>query len=351
MTLENTMYDPTILNDFLVVGLGSIGKRHLGNLLALGAGRVLAMDPDPARRDEVLRVFGADKVTALATLDEALARAPRAAVIATPTSRHIEPALSAARQGCHLLIEKPLSHSMDGVDLLQREASARGLVTLVGCNMRFHPGPAKVKELLDANAVGALVSVRLEAGQYLPDWHPQEDYRQMYSALKALGGGVVLDGIHEIDLARWLGGEVTTCLALTSTTSHLEIETEENAAMLFRFSCGAVGEVHLDYVQRVYSRTCHIIGDQGTIRWEYGQGVRLFSAATKQWEHWPEPEGWVPNHMYMEEMRHFLRCLAGTDKPTLDITEGARVLALAMAAKEFAEGHSAPLQTKPTGCS
>jgi predicted dehydrogenase len=132
-------------------------------------------------------------------------------------------------------------------------------------------------------------------------------------------------------------GEVERVACFTGKLSHLEIETEDTAAILLYFRCSAIGEVHLDYVQRAYSRTCHIIGDGGTILWDYTAGdVRWYSASKKEWQVFHNPPGWEPNQMYKDEMQHFLRCLAGNEEPALDVFEAARVLDVALAAKDSA---------------
>lgn len=320
---------------FLVIGCGSIGKRHIDNLIALNAGEILAFDVRDDRRREVRVRFGVEVVD---SLNDAWERRPHAALITAPTSTHVSLALQAAEQGCHLFIEKPLSDRMDGVDQLLKAVREQKLVTLVGCNMRFHPGLKKVKQLLEKGKVGHVVGARVEVGQYLPDWHPWENYRQGYSARRDLGGGVILDAIHEIDYIRWMLGEVEAVACFAGKLSHLEIETEDTAGILLRFSDGAIGEVHLDYVQRAYSRTCHIIGDEGTIRWDCSTGeVRWYSAATHEWQVFTNSPDWEPNQMYLDEMRHFLRCLAGCDKPALDVFEAARVLEVTLAAKLSAQ--------------
>ena len=79
--------------------------------------------------------------------------------------------------------------------------------------MRFHRGPIKVKQLLNDEVIGRPVSAHLWVSSYLPSWHPTEDYREMYSAKKELGGGVVMDSIHEIDLTHWLFGKPDVCAA------------------------------------------------------------------------------------------------------------------------------------------
>lgn len=330
------MHGKSIRGRFLIAGLGSIGRRHLANLLDLGVEGILGVDPDEARRRETAERFAGCSVEVFSHLGAALERGPRAAVIATPTSLHLASAVAAARKGCHLFIEKPLSHSLDGIEVLLALVEAKGLVTLVGCNMRFHPGLAKIKKLLERHAVGRIVAIKLEFGQYLPDWHPTEDYRRGYSARQDLGGGAILDCIHEIDLARWLGGEVTAVVCFADRISGLEIETEDTAAILLRFAGGAVGEVHLDYVQRAYSRSCRILGDEGTVCWEFGKEVRLYSAGAKQWQEWSEPDGWTANQMYVEEMAHFLRCLDGGEQAALDVRQAAEVLKIALAAKTSA---------------
>ncbi len=331
---------------FLVIGCGSIGKRHLGNLKLLNAGEILACDPREDRRREASSRFD---VEATATLEDGWKRRPNVAVIATPTSTHVPVAQQAAERGCHLFIEKPVAERLDGLDELLDIVTRRGLVTLVGCNMRFHPGLMTVKRLLEEKAVGRVVSARVEVGHYLPDWHPWEDYRGTYSALTRLGGGVILDAIHELDYIRWMLGDVRTVACFSGKESGLDIETEDTAAILLRFAEGAIGEVHLDYVQREYSRTCQIIGDEGTIRWDYGAGeVRLYSGATRQRDVFRDPPGWEPNSMYVDEMRHFVRCLAGEEKPAQDVLEGRRVLEVALAAKESAAtGRVVELEGKP----
>ena len=314
------------------MGCGSIGKRHIGNLIALGVPEVIGFDPIQDRRQEVESQFG---IATVAELESAWQRRPTAALIATPTNLHIGPATEAAEHGCHLFIEKPLADSMSGVNELLRIVDERKLVTLVGCNMRFHPGLSRVKQLLDERAIGRVVAARVECGKYLPDWHPLEDYRRNYSARRDLGGGVILDIIHEIDYIRWLLGEVEQVVCMCGQLSHLEIETEDTAALLLRFTSGAIGEVHLDYVQREGSRTCHVIGDEGTIRWDMTSGeTRCCDAHASEWKTWSAPSNWSVNSMYVDEMRHFLACLEGNEQSQQDVCSGTAALRIALAAHE-----------------
>jgi predicted dehydrogenase len=315
----------------LVIGCGSIGKRHIGNLIALEAGEILAFDSREDRRCEVKSQFGIQVVN---SLDEAWKPNPNVAVITTPTSMHIPLAIEAAQHGCHLFIEKPLSDSVREIDRLLNVISERSLLTLIGCNMRFHPGLRNVKKLLNEGVIGRVCAARVEVGQYLPEWHPWEDYRQGYSARRDLGGGIILDAIHEIDYIQWMLGQVEAVACFAGKLSQLEIDTEDTASILLRFSCGAIGEVHMDYIQRFYTRKCDIIGDEGTICWDYSTGeTRQYSASKRGWQIFSNPSGWESNQMYIDEMHHFLRCLAGEETAVNSVHDALQTLTIALAAK------------------
>jgi len=319
----------------LVIGCGSIGKRHIRNLIALNAGDIIAHDVSQERLSDVAKEYN---VKAYHSIDDALAQKPDAAFICTPTSLHIDSALLAAKSNCHLFIEKPLSHSLKGVDELIKIVAQKSLVTLVGCNMRFHPGIAMMKELLDKKSVGRVICARIQAGQYLPDWHPWEDYRRGYSAKQDLGGGIILDGIHEIDYITWFLGEVSQVFCFSDKLSSLEIETEDTAEILLRFSSGTIAEVHLDYIQRSYSRSCQIIGEEGTIWWDFNERqVRLYTAESGKWQTFAQNPDYDTNEMYIEETKHFFQCIEGNTKPMQDIHSARRVLEIALAAKEAAK--------------
>jgi predicted dehydrogenase len=319
----------------LIIGCGSIGSRHARNLQRLGVAELLLFDPDGRRARTLAAQVGARAVTDIA---DGYSYRPGAVLVCTPTSGHLALARQAAEFGCHVFIEKPLGDSYAGVEDLCAVIRERSLVSLVACNMRFHPGLKQVKRMIVEGVVGRVVGLRAEFGQYLPDWHPEEDYRKSYSARRDLGGGVILDAIHEIDFARWLLGEVDTVACLAGKLSNLEIETEDTAAILFHFVRGALGEIHLDYVQRLYSLTCQIIGEEGTIRWDYSRGeVYCYLASGRESKLFSNPPEWQPNDMYVEEMRHFWACVEGAERSTQDVFEGAQALKLALAARESAE--------------
>jgi predicted dehydrogenase len=318
----------------LIIGSGSIGARHLRNLRSLGVDALAVVDPDPQRR-ELARREGAREL--FHDVAAGLDWRPHVVLITSPSHLHVEQALKAAERDCHLFIEKPLSHSSAGLRALAEAVDRRRLVTLVGCNMRFHPGPAKVKELLASGKIGRVLFARVHTGSYLPGWRPAHDYRNSYSAQARMGGGCILDCIHEIDLARWYLGEVREVFCVAERRSVLELDTEDVALLVCRHSDGALSEVHLDFIQRTYERGCQIAGAEGSIFWDFRDGtVRLYEAAGEIWSVFRQPEEFQVNQIYVDEMRHFLECVERRRPTTLPVAEAVRVMALALAAKRSA---------------
>lgn len=320
---------------FLVTGCGSIGRRHISNLLTIGNIEVIAHDITPDGRNKVMDLFG---IKTYENYKDALNSGTDAVIVATPTNEHIMPALEAAKAGCHLFIEKPVSHNTEGLAEILSTVQEKGLISLVGCNMRFHPGLKKVKELLDRGAAGKILSADIEAGSYMPEWRPGIDYKKVYSARSDMGGGVILDAIHEIDYARWMLGDVAALCCMADKLSSLEMDVEDVADILLRFSSGIIARLHLDYVQRPYSRNCKFVGEDGVITWDLNEGqVGLFSAQDKQWTWFKQPPNFELNQMYIDEMQHFVNCLKGIEKTTLDIFGGVEDLKIALAAKQSAK--------------
>ncbi len=320
---------------FLIAGFGSIGRRHFRNLQALGYNDLLiwrargrAAPPDESAAQGAL-VFR--------DLEAALAQRPDVVIVANPTSLHLPVSRAALRHGSHVLIEKPIADSLDGLSELLELAERQGLTLMVGYNLRFHPHIRLMKQLVADGAVGTVYSARVEAGQYLPDWHPWADYREGYSARADLGGGVVLDLSHELDYIIWLLGQPRTVTAMVEQVSPLEIDTEDLAEILIRFESGAVAGVHLDYLQRSGRRSCQLIGETGTILWDEAAGlVKLFSCRTGAWQEFPLPPGTDDNQTYLEELEHFVDCVRRGVRPLITGQEGRAVLKVALAAKSAA---------------
>ena len=311
----------------LVIGCGSIGLRHLENLRGLGIRSVLAFDPDPARTAAAVERFSAMPCR---TLAEGLERRPAAALICTPPARHLPPAREALAAGCHLFIEKPLASDLQGVDALLEEARRADRVICVGYNLRFEDGMLRVKRMVEEGEIGRVLSLRAEYGQYLPDWRPQRNYRETYTASAVEGGGIILDGSHELDYARWLCGEVAGVTCSAGRFSSLEMDVEDLAEITLRMERRLACQVHLDCVDRAYTRRCRLIGEEGTLEWDVKAGIRRFGARTRSWSE--EPGCPDLNRMFRAEMAHFLACVRGEESPRAGGADGKRVLQIALAA-------------------
>jgi predicted dehydrogenase len=244
----------------LVVGCGSIGRRHAANAARLA--EVAIYDISAQAAQDCAAASGA---RAFARLEEALAWGPAAVVVATPHRSHLAVARQAIAAGAHVLIEKPLSDTLEGVADFLAAVDAAGRRAYVVCNMRFHPGPAALKRHI--GTVGKPLFARAHVGNYLPAMRPDRDYRTLYAARRAEGGGVVLDAIHEIDTLGWLLGEVESVSCQSARLGALDIDVEDYALLALTHRGGARSSATLDYLRRRKSRGCEIVGAEGVLTW------------------------------------------------------------------------------------
>jgi predicted dehydrogenase len=329
----------------LLAGLGSVGQRHARNLRTIlgddvdllayrvrGGGRVLGDLASTATPESALGVrrFG--------DLEAALRERPDAVFVTNPTALHLGVAQAAAEAGCHLFVEKPLAASWTGVEQLLATVERQRLVTMVGNQLRFHPGLRALRELLRADAIGRLLSVQIEFGEYLPAWHPWEDYRESYAARRDLGGGVLLSQIHDIDYACWLFGLPARVYAVGGHLSSLDVDVEDVASVTLQ--CRYDGRplpvhLHMDYLQRPPVRTCRVIGEDGRLLFDERAGTLTRTDVDGRVT---EQRVMVErNDLFLAELQHFLACLAGREKPEVDLRAGAETLRVALAARASIE--------------
>lgn len=328
---------------FLIAGLGSIGRRHFRNLVALGETDIVLLRSHRATLpdDELMGCPVETDIRAALTK-----RQPDAVIVANPTSLHMDVAIPAAEAGCAILLEKPIADSLDRVDELREAAEKSGSKILVGFQFRYHPTLNKARELIQAGALGQVLAVHAHWGEYLPQWHPWEDYRQSYAARADLGGGVLRTLTHPLDYLRYLVGEVNSLWSFNGHISPLELDVEEVAEVGLKFVNGAVGGVHLNYVQRPPAHRLEFIGTGGTLRWDNTDGILHFfkaSAAFGTWSDSPPasivetfapPEGFERNQLFVRQTRHFVEIAAGESEPRCTLADGAAALRLALAAQE-----------------
>ncbi|MEM7034981.1 MAG: Gfo/Idh/MocA family oxidoreductase [Chloroflexota bacterium] len=314
-----------------VLGCGSIGQRHLRNLYALGYTDLVAFDPVPTAHTAIGQELG---INHYSTLTEVWDTHPNVAFITAPSHLHIDLALEATKHHCHIFIEKPLSHTLENTDTLYNETNQRQLITMVGCTMRFHPGPAQIKKLIERGVLGHILSARIETGSYLPGWRPHLDYRDSYSASVVQGGGAIMDQIHEIDLALWYFGRGQVKGAVSLPAQTLDIAVEGLAELLILHDSGILSSVHLNFVQRDYRRSCQIIGSEGTLYWDFQAGQVSHYKNDNTWEIFHQPDDWTINQMYVDEISYFMECITNQQSTFNDITQAQTALDVALAAKQ-----------------
>jgi predicted dehydrogenase len=308
---------------FLIAGLGSIGRRHFRNLIALGEKDIILLRTRKATLPED-ELAGYPVET---DLQEALKKhKPDAVIVSNPTAFHLDVAIPAAKTGCAILLEKPISHTTERLDQLEEAVRKSGSKVLVAFQFRFHPGMLRAKQLIEAGEIGRVISAHVHFGEYLPAWHPWEDYRKGYAARADLGGGVVLTQCHSLDYLPWLAGKVESVWSFTGKVSDLEVDVEDTAKIGLRFAGGALGSLHLDYNRQPPIHTFDIAGTQGTIKWDLTDGTtRIYRAEKKDWELYPLPAEWERNVMFVEQMKHFLAVVRGDMQPVCPLEAGIRV--------------------------
>lgn len=322
-----------MINRVLLVGLGSIGKRHL----------MLARELLPNADIRVLRHQFTSEISEYSNgnfyeVEHALDFCPQVAIIANPAPFHLDISKILAEKGAHLLIEKPLSVSIDGVSQLIEICQTRRLILMTGYNLRFFSSLQYYKKILDDGIAGKTLSVRCEIGQYLPIWRPDNDYRQGVSSRHELGGGALLELSHELDYLRWIFGEVDWVEANLSRQSNLEIDVEDSVHLTLGFLPGLdgnqlIGTANLDFIRHDTVRLCVAIGEKGSLRWNGLTGeVDFYEKDSTGWRTiFCSPEN--RDDSYRAEWNNFLRAVSVNEVPMVNGEDGLKVLEIIEAAR------------------
>ena len=326
-----------MISRILIVGLGSIGKRHLR----------LARELKPDADIRILRHGIATKNHDYSdgyffNIKDAINFLPHVAVIANPATHHIPIAQKLAEKGVHLLIEKPLSVSLRGIDNLIATCKRKNAVLSVGYNLRYLKSLQYFKSLIDKGVAGKIFSVRCEAGQYLPSWRPGEDYRAGVSAKKELGGGVLLELSHELDYLRWIFGEIEWVTASLSHQSNLEINVEDTAHLLLGFvtkpnKAQLIGAVNLDFIRHDSVRKCVAIGQKASLMWDgISFEVKILNKSKNQWKKLFKQTP-HKDESYLLEWKNFLLSIKNSKSPKVTGKDGQKILHIINAARKSAK--------------
>lgn len=320
---------------FLITGIGSIGQRHFRNLTQLGHEVALLRSGRP--NSDHIQAFIDEQVTAGHTVTEytdletALSEFdPTGVLITNPNASHMEIALPVARAGKHLLIEKPLSNSMEGLDDLSQLAQKNNLKIQIGYNLRWHPHLIQMKQLMEQGRIGRVLSAHVEMGENQADWHPWEDHLDTYGPYKECGGGVVLCFSHDIDYLYWFFGMPKTVYTVGGQMTSIGGDAEDMVKSLFSYENGMIASVHLDYWQRPKRRTFNIVGTEGRMDWDYDNGTLTIESR--------EP-GMTPeilkigadfdrNDTFINEVKDFIAAIENKSENLIPLQDGIEVLQL-----------------------
>lgn len=307
-----------------VVGTGSIGRRHLGTLLALGCTDVVAVSQHSRRA--ALEVGGVG-VAVRHRLDDVLGDVDLV-VVATPTARHRDEAAAALAAGCHVLVEKPVAASSAGLDELAAMAEERGLVAAAAHQFRFEPGLLALRDLVRMGALGTLLTVEGHQGEHLADYHPDEDYRTGYAARRDLGGGVLRTQVHHIDHLEWTFGPLERVYAAGGHRSGLEIDVEDTVTFLFRSAAGTPVQGHLDYRQRPRVVSLLVVGTEARVAWDHYGGRLVVTPTTPGAE--PQVHSWPYDRdaMFTAQMRDVIRAVRTGSPLRAPLRDGIRAVRL-----------------------
>lgn len=307
---------------FLFCGLGSIGQRHLNNLILLGEKDIIAF-----RNTKSIIQSNQQKIQVFQSLDDAVKQNPDVAFITNPSIFHIPYALKLAKNGCHLFIEKPLSIDNIGLKELTKIAEDKKLIVAIGFMMRFHPAVIQIKKWLDSKVIGFPISARMNCGEYLPLWHPKENYENSYAGQKTLGGGPINTLSHEIDLVNYFFGKPESLFAMESKKSSLNISTEHAVGILLQYKDKLLVEVHLDYLQNPPKRTWEITGDSGKIEFDYYLNeLKLYITDQKTFDYKitkiDYTNSFKRNNMFKAEISDFIYCIKNHKIPKVSLNDG-----------------------------
>jgi predicted dehydrogenase len=324
---------------FLIVGLGSMGKRRIRNLQDLEAGEIVGLEPNEERRKQVEKEYD---IKTVGTIGDGFAANPDAVIISTPPDVHGKYALMAAEHGKPFFIEASVVLENDIVKA-NEVAKKKKIVAMPSCTMRFNWRMRKIKELVDGGSVGKVVAVNYHMGQWLPDWHKYEDIRKFYVGKKETGAGREMVPF-EMEWISWIFGPVRSISCIKGKFSDLPIDIDDVYSLNMKLGDRTIANILIDVISRSAVRRMEIVGDKGTIIMDWNdEKISIYDAETKKWSEVREDEDhpqcgyWAKDDMYIEEMRHFISVMLGKTKLVYTMDDDIRNLTLLLDAEKSSD--------------
>jgi len=323
------------MKQVLVVGTGSIGRRHIQCLKELGVPDVFVCEPVEENANLVRSMFDIRGV--FNDLSQALEHTFDGAIICVPNHVHAAVAVPVIERGIPVLLEKPIEVDLAAAHRIQKAIQKNAVVCQIGYCLRFSTAMEKIYSLIEAKTFGKVLCADVTVGQYLPDWRPGVDYRTIYSAIKRQGGGVCLDISHELDYFRWLFGEPVTIQSDVRKISQLEINVEDVAETIVYTASGVLGRIHLDYLSRATRRQLYIVGENGNLQYDFITGMlQIYEAGNEFWKQRTINED--RNIMFKKQLEHFMSSVRKNAKPLIDVDDAIKTLEFAFKIRESFKG-------------
>ena len=312
----------------LLIGAGSIGNRHLDNLYSLGYRNLLVCDKEKFRLDKVKEKY--PNITVCKDYLRGMESKPEAVFICTPPHVHTEIMKKAIEFNCHVFCEKPVAMNLSDLDQLEKIAKKKNLIIMTGYVYRFFDPIKMINNLLSSQVLGKIYSARTIVSQYLPDWHPQEDYKYFFLSHQESGGGSLLEESHAIDYLRWFLGDVESVYCNNRKLSDLEMDCEDISILSLEFQSGVLATIQVDLLGRVLRREAEFSCEKGTVTWDGERNlVRLYKHDTKTWE---EFQLCIRPDAYVDEIEHFFDCIHQNKEPLISFHDGIEALRVCLAA-------------------
>jgi predicted dehydrogenase len=318
--------------NILVLGCGSIGKRHIKNLIKIGFDpkKITGFDPRLDRLDEVKKL--GIKTTSLSLKKLLKEEKFYASIVCSPTNLHIKQGILLAKNKVHILMEKPLCNNLSGSKEFEKILIKNKVFFMIAYIFRFNPMIEKIKSLLKNKSIGNILYVRGEFSEYLPDWHPWENYRHFYMAKKSMGGGSILDQSHLFDIMHFIFGDFKEVIGINSKISKLQVKADDIAELIIKFKSGLIASLHTDMFGRKHRKDFEIKGETGNILCDfYTQKVSLYKSKNKKMKVFKNFFK-DPNTIYIKELKHFFSCIKKKKKSIATFQDSIKTMELILAA-------------------
>ena len=316
------------MTKFLICGAGSIGERHIKNLKYLGFNDIILL----RTKKKALRTIQGDYLVET-DLSKALKHRPDVAIICNPSHLHLRTAIACIKMDCHIFIEKPITHNRKGWAELESLIKKKKKQIFVGYMMRFHPCILKMQEWINDGKIGKVIHYRSKWGEYLPSWHPWENYQKSYAGKKEMGGGPALTLSHDIDLALLFCGKSKNVYGLSNRESKLKISSDHIIDILIEFYNKTTANIHLNYLSDPPARMIEILGTKGQIQFDYYKNEALLYVNGKRTAK-KKIINFDRNQLFIDEIKYFLKLVKDNKSITSNIKDAFEVADIALKASK-----------------